>query len=99
MTILDKIFGDPAEKFLKSAQQTVKQINQLEQKFESFSDEDLKSYTQELKKLLKQDKTLNDILPESFALAREAAKRTLKLRPYDVQVMSGIVLHYGNISE
>lgn len=99
MSFLDKVFGDPVEKLLKKYQIIVKQVNQLEQKFEGFSDEELKKQTEKLKAELKQDKTLDDILPRAFGLVREASKRTLGLRHYDVQLLSGIVLHHGNISE
>jgi len=99
MAFLDKVFGDPVEKFIKNAKKTTEQINALESKFESFSDEQIKSQTAEFKKQIKAGKTLDDILPETFALTREASKRTLGLRHYDVQMISGIALHTGNIAE
>jgi len=100
MSIITKIFGDANEKYLKKIQPLVEKINSLELEFESFSDERLKEKTGELKeKLKKGEETLDDILPEAFALVREAAKRTLKQRHFDVQLIGGIVLHQGKIAE
>ncbi len=99
MNLLDKIFGDPNEKFLKSLQPLVDQINELEKKFESFSDDQLKEQTQKFKAEIKSGKTLDSILPEAFACVRESAKRTIKQRHYDVQLLAGIVLHQGQIAE
>jgi len=99
MSIITKIFGDANEKFLKKLQPVVEKINSLESEFEKFSDEKLKERTAEFKERLKKGKTLDDILPEAFALVREAAKRTLKQRHFDVQLIGGIVLHQGKIAE
>jgi len=99
MSILDKIFGDANEKYLKSIQPLVAQINSLEPKFEVFSNEELKQKTIELKKRLKEGEKLDALLPEALALAREAAKRTLIQRHFDVQLICGIVLHQGKIAE
>ena len=99
MSILTKIFGDPNEKYLKKIQPIVEKINSLEPKFEKFSDEKLREKTEEFKQRLKKGETLDDILPEAFALVREAAKRTLGQRHFDVQLMGGIVLHQGKIAE
>ena len=100
MSIITKIFGDANEKYLKKIQPLVEKINSLELEFESFSDERLKEKTGELKeKLKKGEETLDDILPEAFASVREAAKRTLKQRHFDVQLIGGIVLHQGKIAE
>ncbi len=96
MSIFSKIFGDPNEKIIKSLQPIVDEINSLEPKFKAMSDEELKGMTSELKK--KADK-LDEILPEAFAVSREAAKRVLGQRHYDVQLMGGIVLHRGQIAE
>ncbi|PIR01981.1 MAG: preprotein translocase subunit SecA [Candidatus Nealsonbacteria bacterium CG11_big_fil_rev_8_21_14_0_20_37_68] len=98
--MITKIFGDANEKYLKKIQPLVEKINSLELEFESFSDERLKEKTGELKeKLKKGEETLDDILPEAFASVREAAKRTLKQRHFDVQLIGGIVLHQGKIAE
>ncbi len=99
MAILEKIFGDPNKKYLKKIEPLVKKINSLEKKFENFSDEKLKEKTFEFKERLKKGEALDDLLPEAFAVVREAAKRTLGQRHYDVQLMGGIVLHQGKIAE
>ncbi|MBD3282613.1 MAG: preprotein translocase subunit SecA [Candidatus Portnoybacteria bacterium] len=93
-----KIFGDPNKKRLNKIQPIVDQVNKLESKFEHFSNEELKEKTQEFKNRLKKE-TLDQILPEAFALVREAAKRTLSQRHYDVQLIGGIVMHQGDIAE
>ena len=99
MSIIDKIFGDANEKYLKKLEPTIKKINSLEKEFEAFSNEKLKEKTQGLKEKLKKGETLDDILPEAFALVREASKRTLNQRHFDVQMIVGIVLHEGKIAE
>ncbi len=99
MLFFKKISTNPDKKVLKKLQPIVNKINELEKKFENFSNEEIRNKTEELKNLLKQGKTLDDILPEAFALVREAAKRTLGQRHYDVQLMGGIVLHQGKIAE
>ena len=99
MSILDKIFGDANEKYLKKLQPLVEEINSLEKNFEGFSNEKLKEKTAGLKERLRKGETLDDILPEAFALVREAAKRTLKQRHFDCQLIGGMVLHQGKIAE
>ncbi len=99
------IFGDPNEKIIKSLQPIIDEINSLEKKFEKMSDEELKRMTQSFVRAtegkggedLKRE--LDRILPEGFAVVREAAKRTLGQRHFDVQIMGGIVLHRGQITE
>ena len=124
-SFLSKIFGDPNARFVKKFQPLVDQINQLEKKFEGFSDTQIKERAQELRRgivghpeaerseaegsrdssssLIVQaqndTKKLDDILPEVFALVREAAKRTIKQRHFDEQLMAGIILHRGMIAE
>ena len=93
------IFGDANEKYLKKLWPTVEQINSLEKKYINFSDQDFKAQTEKFKEELKSGKTVDDILPEAFACVREAAKRTLGLRHYDVQLLAGIALHKGQIAE
>jgi preprotein translocase subunit SecA len=100
--MFEKLFGDPNKRYLKRIQSLVSRINKLEPEFERFSIEELKNKTQELKKRLPEDcppAILDDILPEAFALVREAAKRTLNQRHFDVQLIGGIVLHQGKIAE
>ncbi|MDD5043267.1 MAG: preprotein translocase subunit SecA [Patescibacteria group bacterium] len=99
MSFLTKIFGDPNEKVLKKVRPIIEKINLLENKFRPMSDEELKSQTARFKAELAQGKTLDDILPEAFAVVREAARRTLGQRHYDVQLIGGIVLHWGQIAE
>lgn len=98
-TYLNKIFGDPNEKAVKKLKPIVLKINQLEKRIQSLSDEKLKNQTAKFKKLLSEGKTLDEILPEAFATVREASRRTLGERPFDEQIMGGIVLHQGKISE
>ena len=103
MSFLDKILGDANERRLKKLQPTVDEINQLEHQFELFSDEQIKEKTEEFKKRIQGQSSaravLDEILPEAFALVREAAKRTLGQRHFDVQMIGGIVLHQGQITE
>jgi preprotein translocase subunit SecA len=99
MPILSKIFGDPNEKYLKKIKPVVEKINSLEKEFEKIPNEKLKEKTFEFKERLKKGETLDDILPEAYALVREAAKRTLGQRHFDVQIMGAIALHQGKIVE
>jgi preprotein translocase subunit SecA len=99
MSIINKIFGDANEHYLKKLDPVVKKINSLEKEFESFSNEKLKEKTRELRERLKKGETLDSILPEAFAQVREAAKRVLGQRHFDVQIIGGIVLHQGKIAE
>lgn len=97
--ILKKILGDSNEKEVKKLQKTVDIVNSLEPEMERLSDSELRNKTEEFKARLSGGETLDDILPEAFAVVREAARRTVKMRPFDVQVMGGIVLHQGRIAE
>ncbi len=99
MSLLVKIFGDPNEKELKKLKSRVDEINSWEPKLEKLSDSELKEQTGQLKEFLSQGKTTDDILSQAFALVREAAKRSLKQRHFDVQLMGGIALHQGKIAE
>jgi len=99
MSFLSKIFKDPTQKFLKQVSLSVEKINALEKDFEKLSKEDLKQKTFQFKERLKAGETLDDILVESFALSREASKRTLSQRPFDVQLIGGIILHQGKVAE
>jgi preprotein translocase subunit SecA len=90
---------DSNEKAIKKIQPIVEEINALEPEYEKLSDEQLKSKTEEFKKRIQEGTTLDEILPEAFAAVREAAKRTIKQRHYDVQLIGGIVLHQGKIAE
>lgn len=99
MKILKKIFGDETAKDLQQAQKIVDQINALESSITVLSDEQLLAKTDSFKQVLSVGKTLDDILPEAFAVVREAAQRTLGQRHYDVQLIGGIMLHRGKIAE
>ena len=97
---LSKIFGDPQKKILKRLRKQVDVINGLNDKYEKMSNKELRTQTDELKKRLsKKNVTLDTILPDAFAVAREAAKRVIGERPYDVQLIGGMVLHEGNVAE
>ena len=97
--IARKIFGSANDRFVKKQYKIVEQINSLEESFIKLTNEELKNKTIEFRSRLKEGETLDNILPEAFATVREAAKRTLGQRHYDVQLIGGIVLHKGMISE
>ncbi len=99
MSFLSKIIGDPNQKVLDQIQPIAEKVNSFEPEIEKLSDEQLKNKTEEFKKRLMKKETLDDLLPEAFAVVREAAKRTLGQRHFDVQILGGIVLHQGKISE
>ncbi len=99
MKIFNKIFGTYSEREIKRIMPIVKKVNSLEEIIEKLSDEELKQKTEEFKGRLKKGETLDDILPEAFAVVREASKRVLGLRHYDVQIIGGVVLHQGRVSE
>jgi preprotein translocase subunit SecA len=97
--LLTKVIGDPNEKVLQKLQPQVDAINDLEPEFEALSDAQLRAKTDEFRSRLDQGETLDDLLIEAFAAVREASKRTIGLRHYDVQLIGGIVLHQGKIAE
>lgn len=97
--IVDKLIGTKSERQLKKLYPIVDKINALEKDFSPLTDEQLRNKTAEFKQRLEKGETLDDILPEAFALVREAAKRVLGLRHYDVQLLGGMVLHSGKIAE
>ena len=94
-----KIFGTQNERELKAIQPIIVKINSMEAEFEKLSDEQLRAKTEEFKARLKKGETLDAILPEAFAVCREGGKRALGMRHYDVQLIGGISLHRGKISE
>ena len=94
-----KIFGSHNERVLRSQDRLVAQINALEPDFIKLSDEALRAKTDEFKNRLAKGEKLDDLLPEAFATVREAAKRALGQRPFDVQLRGGVVLHDGKIAE
>ncbi|OGR71904.1 MAG: preprotein translocase subunit SecA [Elusimicrobia bacterium GWD2_63_28] len=97
--LLESIIGSKSERSLKTVQPVVDQINALEEEISKLSDEQLKAKTPEFRERLAKGETLDDLLPEAFACVREASKRVLKMRHYDVQLIGGIVLHRGKIAE
>ncbi|MCW9028085.1 MAG: preprotein translocase subunit SecA [Kangiella sp.] len=99
MSFLNKIFGSRNERTLKKLRKTVELINQLEPEMEALSDEQLKAKTTEYKERVEKGETLEQILPEAFATVREASKRALGLRHFDVQLIGGMVLHNGKVAE
>ncbi len=99
MNIFTKIFGSSNERTLKRLRKTVDLINSLEPKYEKFSDDELKAMTPKFKNELEQGKTLEDILPDAFAVVREVSKRVYDMRHFDVQMMGGIVLNSDQIAE
>jgi preprotein translocase subunit SecA len=97
--LVKKIFGDANEREIKRMSRTVAEINALEPKMQALGDEQLSGKTAEFRARLEQGETLDDLLPEAFAVVREASRRVLDKRHYDVQLMGGMVLHQGKIAE
>jgi len=98
-TLAKKVFGTPNDRKVKATRPIVEKINALEPEFETLSDEGLKEKTAEYVQRVANGEALDDLLPEAFANCREAAKRALGLRAFDVQLMGGMFLHQGNIAE
>ncbi|WP_122074504.1 preprotein translocase subunit SecA [Pseudophaeobacter sp. EL27] len=98
-TLAKKVFGTPNDRKIKATRPLVAQINGLEETFEKLSDEGLKEKTAELRQRALDGESLDTLLPEAFANVREGARRALGLRAFDTQLMGGIFLHQGNISE
>jgi len=98
-SIARKVFGSANDRFIKKQLKTVQKINSYEPEIQKLTDEELRAKTDEFRKRISQGETLDELLPEAFAVVREAAKRTLGQRHYDVQLIGGIVLHKGMISE
>ncbi len=97
--VMKKIFGTKQDRDMKELQPLLKQINSLEPKMKALSDEELQAQTPKFREMLQNGSTLSDILPEAFATVREASVRVMKMRPYDVQIIGGIVLSEGKIAE
>ena len=96
---LTQIFGSRNDRLLKQYRKTVERINALEPQFEKLSDDALRTKTQEFKDRIAKGETLDDLLPEAFATVREGSKRAMKMRHFDVQLLGGMALHNGKISE
>jgi len=99
MNFLTKLFGSKNDREIKRMQKVVKRINGLEEELVLLSDEELKAKTDQFKQRHQEGETLDQLLPEAFAAVREAAKRSLGLRHFDMQLIGGITLHEGRISE
>jgi preprotein translocase subunit SecA len=99
MKVVDKVLRIGEGKILRQLQGIAKMVNSIEDDFVTMSDEELRGQTAEFKQRHENGESLDALLPEAFAVVREAAKRTLHQRPYDVQVMGGAALHLGNIAE
>lgn len=99
MSFLTKIFGSRNQRLIKTYHKNVRAINALEPQMEQLSDAELQAKTPEFKQRLASGASLDDILVEAFAVCREAAKRVMKMRHFDVQLIGGMVLHYGKIAE
>ena len=97
--LLKKIFGSRNDRLIKQYSQTVKRINALEPQLQGLSDEQLRAKTDEFRQRHGNGESLEDLLPEAFAVVREAGKRELGMRHFDVQLIGGMVLHDGKIAE
>ena len=97
--ITKKLFGTQDEREIKKMRKTVEKINAIEPQFQNYTDEELSAKTIEFKERIEKGETLDDLLVEAFATVREAARRILGMRAYDVQLIGGMILHSGNISE
>jgi preprotein translocase subunit SecA len=98
-TLFRKVFGSANERYIKGLNNIVHNINALEKEIEKLTDEALLNKTEEFRSRLQQGASLDDLLVEAFAVVREAAKRTLGMRHFDVQLKGGIILHRGMITE
>ena len=99
MSLVSKVFGTHSERELKRIEPIVDKIEALRSDMQALSDEQLRAKTDEFRKRLKEGETLDDLLPEAFAVVREGAKRTLNMEHYRVQLIGGIILHQGRIAE
>nr|MBP7770570.1 preprotein translocase subunit SecA [Candidatus Paceibacterota bacterium] len=99
MISLKTLFGDPGQKLVKGSQKTVEAINALEPRMQALSDGELRDMTHTLRNRIAGGDTLESLLPEAFAAVREASRRTLGLRHFDVQLIGGIVLNSRGIAE
>ena len=97
--LLTKIFGSRNDRLLKQYRKTIERINALEPEFEKLSDDELRAKTLEFKTRVEGGTALDDLLAEAFAVVREGSKRVMKMRHFDVQLLGGMSLHNGKISE
>jgi len=96
---LTKIFGDPQAKIIRRLRKKVRQVNALADHYKNMKEAQLKKQTAELRKKIEGGRSLDDVLPDAFALVREASDRVLKMRHFDVQLIGGMALHEGNVAE
>jgi len=99
LKLLTRVFGSRNERVIRGFGRTIRAANQLEPQIKALSDEALRAKTDEFRRRLKEGTKLDELVPEAFAVVREAAMRTLKMRHFDVQLIGGLVLHQGKISE
>ena len=99
MGFIDRLFGNTSEQQIKKIRPLVKKINELEGSIKKLSDEQLRGKTEEFKRRYRGGESLDSMLPEAFAVVREAAWRTIGQRHFDVQLIGGIILHQGRIAE
>ena len=99
MSILTKVLGDPNAKEVKRHLAVAAQVTELEPLIQALSDAELEAKTAEFRRRLEAGETLDDLLVEAFAVVREASRRAIGLRPFDVQLVGGMVLHQGTIAE
>ena len=99
MGLIDKVIGTHSEREVKRVISIVDKIEAMEPEMEKLSDEELKDKTPQFKKRLMDGETLDDILPEAYAVVREASKRTVGMRHFRVQLIGGVILHQGRITE
>ncbi len=99
MSVISKVFGTHSERELKRIEPTIRKIEDMRDSMMALEDEELKNKTREFKKRLEEGETLDDLLPEAFAVVREAARRVLNMEPYRVQLIGGVILHQGRIAE
>lgn len=99
VNFLTKLFGSRNDRLLKQYRKTVARINAMEPELEKLDDQALRAKTQEFKDRLAKGEALDDLLPEAFAVVREASKRVMKMRHFDVQLLGGMALHHGKIAE
>jgi len=98
-SLLTRVFGSRNERLLRQLQRSVNKINALEAEMQKLSDTELQAKTPEFQQRIQGGESLDKVLPEAFAVCREAAKRVLGMRHYDVQLIGGMVLHLGKIAE
>lgn len=98
-SVMRKLFGTKQDRDLRALRPILDEVNSLEPKYQAMSDEELQSQTTLFREKLQNGSTVNDILPEAFAVVREASKRVMNMRHFDVQILGGIVLHQGKIAE